>query len=158
RGDWREGWALSRRSLMPGYALAFLGLTLSCDPVVLRQEVYEVDTQQFKLPIWVDPDERDKIESIRVFVSVDRGKSWSARIDCKPIDDGVPCLAQVDGMYWFALQIHNKDGTSEPANEKDLVPTMKVHVNAQRKTLKPQEPSEDLKSEVEELRKTVERQ
>ena len=141
---------------MHGFALMFLGLALSADPVKISRDVTEIQTRRFALPIRYKADQKSKIERVRLFVSQDRGKSWQHEKDYKPTAEQLKFTAPDDGLYWFALQIVFKDGKSEPAKLEDLEPAMKVYVNSERRTLKVKKSYGELQSEVEELRITVE--
>src|SRR5260370_279399 len=121
---------------MHGFALLFIGLALAGDPIELPKDVFEVQARAFDIPIQVNPNRRDTIERIRLFVSVDRGKTWKHAQDCQPTDEQVSFTAPKDGLYWFAVQTVLKDNKKEPA-EKDLAASLKVYVNAERKALKP---------------------
>ncbi len=126
------------------------------DSVELPNDVYEIETRQFAIPIRSKPDELAKMKKVRLFVSEDRGKSWKHKKDYKPTDKRAIFTAPHDGQYWFAVQVVLKDGNREPAERDDLVPAMKVFVNSERRTLKTQKSYEELQREVEQLRKTVE--
>jgi hypothetical protein len=141
---------------MHGFALAFLGLAFAADPIELPKDVFEMDARELAFPVVCDPERRDKIARIRLYVSEDRGKTWKHHKDCKPTDELLPFTAPRDGLYWFALQVELKDGKSEPADVASLTPAMKIYVNTERKALKAAKSYEDLQREVEELRKTVE--
>jgi hypothetical protein len=142
---------------MHGFVLAFLGLALAADPLELPKDVYEIPTRMFAMPLRVNPDRRDKIEKIRLFVSEDRGKTWKQKKDYKPSDKKVIFTAPHDGFYWFAVQKVLKVGDKVPAELDDLIPAMKVYVNSKQRTRKTQKSYEELEREVEQLRTTVER-
>jgi hypothetical protein len=141
---------------MDGFALAFLGLALTTNPLELPKDVYEIQRRRFAMPICVNRDGRDKIEKFRLFVSEDQGKTWKHEKDYKLSDNLVLFAAPRDGLYWFAVQKVLKDGDSDPAERDDLVPAMKVYVNSKRRAFKVQKSYEELEREVEELRMTVE--
>ncbi len=106
------------------------------DPSEPDEDVDVMDDRSFYIPIFPNPKAQDKIDKIRVFVSHDRGKSWSHHKDWNPGDTGVSFTAPRDGLYWFAVQSVFKDKTKDPPDEMDLVPGVKVFVNSERRPLK----------------------
>ncbi|HEV3257211.1 MAG TPA: hypothetical protein VG013_10050 [Gemmataceae bacterium] len=142
---------------MHGFALVVLGLGLAADPIKLPRDVEEIQTQEFAMPLRFDPDRQGSVRQVRLYVSVDRGKTWRHEKDYKPTDKRVTFSAPRDGLYWFAVQVVLKDGKKEPAVRDNLAPAMKVFVNTERKALKPQKSYEELQREVEDLGKTVDK-
>lgn len=141
---------------MHGFALAFLGVSLAGDPIELPKDVYEIPSRRFAMPLRIGPDNREKIEKIRLFVSEDQGKTWKKKKNYKPSATRVVFTAPRDGQYWFAIQVVRKDGGMRPSDQDNLVPLMKVYINSERRVLKPQKSYEELQREVEQLRRTVE--
>jgi valyl-tRNA synthetase len=135
-------------------ALAFLGFGLAPDSVQLSSDVVEIDARQFIVPFAFD-DHRHEIKQIRLFVSVDLGKTWKHVKDCKRSEKRVEYSAPRDGQYWFAIQVEGKNGKSEPSDVAELTPGMKVYVNTERRELK-KKSYDDIQREVEQLKKTVE--
>jgi hypothetical protein len=147
---------------MEGFSFAILALALAADPIEVPSDVHEMPTRQFVVPLRIDPLQRDKLCHVRVFVSKDQGKSWKHEKDCSTADDMIKFTAPNDGLYWFALQVVSKDGTKEPEELDDLVPGMRVYVNAEGKALKwiafkVRKSRQDLEREVEHLHATIER-
>lgn len=141
---------------MLGLVLFSLSFSQPVQPIALASDVDQIETRRFAMPLQVDPNRRDKIERIRLFLSEDSGKTWKHCKDYKPSDEQVTFTAPRDGLYWFALQIVFKHGKSEPAEVDDLAPAMKVYVNTERRALKVPKSYEELQREVEDLRRTVE--
>jgi hypothetical protein len=137
---------------MDGLALAFLGFACVTE---LPKDVYEIKTQQFAMPIQYEPEDQAKMERVRLFFSEDQGKTWTHRRDFKPSAERVIFTARHDGLYWFALQVVYKDGTSIPDNRDDLDPVMKVYVNTEGKPLIKRKSYEQLQREADQQRKTV---
>jgi hypothetical protein len=123
--------------VMCGFALAF-GLAVLVSPE-LPMDVVETQMRQFHIPLQIAPADRAMIEKVRLFVSADRGKTWKRVSDCKPTDFS---FTFKDGRdfhnYWFALQVHSKDGSIDPAETKSLRPELKVYVNPFKKAFKVQ--------------------
>ncbi|HTU21585.1 MAG TPA: hypothetical protein VMG10_26345 [Gemmataceae bacterium] len=141
---------------MHGYVLGLLGLVVAADPIEMAKDVYEIRTRQLAMPIRVATNYRDKVTKMRLFVSEDQGKTWKHKKDYKPSAKQAVFTAPRDGLYWFALQVVLKDGGIEPADLDDLLPVMKVYVNAERKPFQTKKSYDELQREVEQLRKTVE--
>jgi hypothetical protein len=74
---------------MSGFALA-LGFVILANPE-LPKDIIQYPTREFQIPFVVDPFEakenRDKIEKLRLFVSIDRGKTWKRVMDSKFFDE-----------------------------------------------------------------------
>jgi hypothetical protein len=117
---------------MHGLALMLLTVTPSLDPAELSRDATEVQSRDFAMPLTLDPDRRDTVKEIRLFVSEDRGKTWKHEKDYKPTDKRVLFSAPRDGVYWFAVQVVSKDGKKDPAELNDLTPAQKVYVNTQQ--------------------------
>lgn len=152
---------------MSAFALALLCLIVPMPPIggvtestELADDVYEIETRDFKMPLQLDPGRKNTINAISLFVSDDRGKSWKHVKDYLPRDDAVDYSARKDGLLWFTLQVAFKDGSKEPATRNALTAAMKVYVNSERKVLerkvlKPKKSYEELDQEAAELRKAV---
>jgi hypothetical protein len=145
---------------MHGLALTLLTLTLSAEPVGLLCDggddytdqgrdgrvvieafdltdgVVACPSRRFKMPV-TTTDPEGKIDSLRMFVSPDSGKTWMLVKNFKPTDKEVFFHAPRDGMYWFALQVVYKDGKHEPESLNHLVAQQKVYVDTEHKVLKP---------------------
>jgi len=140
---------------MHGFAFMLLIPAFAAEPIEVPDDVAEVTTRTFAMPIRIAPDRRDRIERIRFFVSLDRGKTWKHKQDCKAVDGQVCFKAPKDGVYWFALQVVLKSGKREPSEVDNLTPAMKVYVNSERQAMKVRLPPEEivrLRAEVASLR------
>ena len=109
---------------------AMLALAFSGDPVLSSDEVHEVQTRNFKLPIRISPEQQEKVELVRLYVSVDQGKTWKLKQDYRPTGEIVYKTTR-DGPYWFAIQAVHVDGTKEPADLRELAICRKVNVKAE---------------------------
>ena len=136
-------------------ALAALSCFLSSNLRKLTSDVTVIEQRSFRIPVNLDDERKDKIKELRVFFSEDRGKSWRHAGDFEPTADGAVFNATEDGLYWFALQVVFKDGTSEPADPKRLCVDTKVFVNTSGKPVAMQKSYAELLRENEELQKKV---
>jgi hypothetical protein len=131
-------------------------LATGVDPIELASDVHEIQTRQFAMPLKLDPESEHSIKRMRLFVSQDQGKTWKHQNDYDRNDTQAIFKAEVDGEYWFALQVESNDGTNDPARVDALTPRIKVYVNTEGKRLNSQKSSEGLQREVEGLRNRVE--
>jgi hypothetical protein len=99
---------------------------------MVEGDVWECPTRDFAMPLYIPPCRRTTIAKVRLFVSVDGGKTWEHHQDCGPDEERFRFSAPRDGTYWFALQTVSKDGKKEPADTKGLAPLVKVRVNVER--------------------------
>jgi hypothetical protein len=104
-------------------------------PVELASDVIKMTTRRFKMPLNVT--EPTKVESVKLLVSTDSGKTWKLEKEYQPTDPFVMFSAPRDGHYWFALQVVYKNGKSEPATVDLLEAQQKVYVDTEYKVLKP---------------------
>jgi hypothetical protein len=147
---------LTRRSIMHVGVLLLVGLTVSADPPELEKDVSEIQTLKFAIPIRIDPDRKGEMAALRLYMSEDRGKTWTHVADYEPKDQDAVFSAPHDGLYWFTVQVVRKDGKKDPPDLDKSTPAGKVYVNSERRVLKVQKSCEEVQREVEELRKTVE--
>jgi hypothetical protein len=144
---------------MVGVALALLAIALSGEPVEVvcdngdiqmdqgvdgqvilesTEQVSTIHTRRFNLPFVIAMDVQDQIENLKLFVSVDGGKSWKIEKNCKPTDKCVLFEAPNDGVYWFVLQVVYKNGKCEPEIvDRRARYVRKVYVDSEHKVLKP---------------------
>jgi hypothetical protein len=48
------------------FVLAFLGLTHAADPIGLPEDVYEIQSRRFAMPLRADPDRREKTSKMMI--------------------------------------------------------------------------------------------
>ncbi|MBY0524471.1 MAG: hypothetical protein K2R98_13780 [Gemmataceae bacterium] len=106
------------------------------EPLSLADDVTEMQTRSFGLPVAVDAQRADRIRRIEVFVSEDRGKSWSLHMTCSSKKDVFSFTAQQDGEYWFAVRVILKAGKEAlPPDLSDLCPAQKIYVNTAKRLI-----------------------
>ena len=123
---------------MFGMALALMPIVLPNGPIELPADVIEVHALSFTMPIQVGP-KTGELDEILLFASTNFGKSWRKEASCKPTERKIVFTAPRDGIYCFAIQAVNKDGTRTPPSEKELVSEVKVFVNSAQKQTKRKE-------------------
>jgi hypothetical protein len=108
----------------------------SAKPEQLGEDVSVIETRSFALPLMIRPDLKDRIDNVRLYVSQDSGKSWVHHANAGTKETSIRYDAPRDGLHWFAVQVVFKDGKTDPADEKGLLPSQKVYVNSERKPIK----------------------
>jgi hypothetical protein len=103
---------------------------MAADPVELPDDVLEAKALSFFIPFEANSSVLKAVDTIRLFVSDDKGVSWKYEKDTIPTAAKFLFTAPRDGLYWFAVQTANKDGTRTPPAESDLVPVLKIYVNS----------------------------
>ena len=110
----------------------------------------------FMVPVHLDPKDLRQIDHLLLWISEDEGKTWRirGRADREHIQPNFPLsyLVQVvegegvchnanfrvhvagDGIYWFSLQLVNKDGSKIPSSVRREPPQLKVRVNTKWKS------------------------
>ncbi|MDY3556528.1 hypothetical protein R5W24_005694 [Gemmata sp. JC717] len=141
---------------MPGLAIGILSICAAVVPAKLPSDVFESTTRWFLLPVALDPALKGKAETIRIFVSSDRGKTWKHEQDCKATIGKVTIGVADDGLYWFAAQVVLKGGSRTPSELTDLIPGQKVFVNTTGRRVDIQKSYSNLLRENQELSNRVE--
>ena len=136
---------------------AVLYLRKAADPIDLPEDVERIDGRRFSMPLTFGAGASERLASVRLFVSEDRGKSWQPEREYKPTDNMIHFVAPRDGLYWFALQFVWKDGKKEPEQPDALVPQMKVYVHTGLRSATVENRITQKPNEVDELRRTAER-
>lgn len=87
----------------------------------------------FRIPLNLTPQDRQKCKAIRLYVSMDEGKTWVRHSDGRPDMNLVTFRAHKDGSYWFTLSVVNPDDTQDPAEDEigNVEPGLKVIVDTQ---------------------------
>jgi hypothetical protein len=110
----------------------------SSKPLEVESDVNEIQFRNFNIPIHIDPARQKMIDKVRLFVSEDSGKSWKHFRDYPPRETTARYSTSRDGLYWFAVQVVDRDGNKDPQDE-NLEAAMKVYVNSQRVVIKRKE-------------------
>jgi hypothetical protein len=120
-------------------------------------DVVKVYTRSFAVPIDLDVEKTEQVEIVRMYVSEDRGKKWKFLKECKPTDKQGEFQATSDDLYMFAFQLVKKDGTSVPAKESELKASRVFLVSRKDKIREIEDSDSDLRQEVQDLRRLVDR-
>jgi hypothetical protein len=96
---------------------------------------YTVNSRKFMVPVYISRTERDKIDHLVLYSSSDKGQTWCEVTKVFPDQHSFVFSAPRDGIYWFLVQIIDKDETKEPANFSKTKPNLKVAVATKSRTL-----------------------
>ncbi|MGF1579101.1 MAG: hypothetical protein ACFCD0_07025 [Gemmataceae bacterium] len=91
-------------------------------------QVHVTEKKCFLLPIRVDEADRKRIQSIKLYVSRDEGKSWVVASEVGPIEKTFLYRAQEPGTYWFSVQTIGVSGERNPLNVRNNPPDLRVLV------------------------------
>jgi hypothetical protein len=122
----------------------------------LERDVTEISKRTMALPIQYDPERMSGIETVAIYFSEDRGKTWKLHMSCKPSENEALFEAACDGLIYFALQVKFKDGHAEPEEVRDLQVAQKVYVKSARRTALKAQLSDDEK-EIASLKEQIKR-
>jgi hypothetical protein len=111
---------------------ALLAALLAPAPAFAQTPVPEffVARRDFRIP-FTEPNDR-RVQSLRLFVSEDRGSNWQSIATANPDQHSFNCTAPHDGWFWFATQTVDTDGHVTPADVQHLQVSIKICVDTQR--------------------------
>lgn len=66
------------------------------------------------IPIPIKCDQPELIERLQLFVSADQGQQWQLYASVPATEKEVTFVAAADGVYWFDMVAHYRDGRIEP--------------------------------------------
>lgn len=92
------------------------------------ESVIEIEERSFHCPLKTDPASRARINRMVVYTSTDEGKTWKRFTEVGPEVTQFRYDAPRPGLYWFTVQIIDKDGAKFPAEEGKFTAAMKVRV------------------------------
>ncbi|MGF1582387.1 MAG: hypothetical protein ACFCD0_23930 [Gemmataceae bacterium] len=107
------------------FALTCLSLLVAQTP----NDAIFMKTRSFNLPYGIAPEQRAKIRAVRLYVSRDRGRSWSKELQIRPDDTKFPFFAEKDGEYWFRITVVDHSNQEFPRDIEQGPPPQKVIVD-----------------------------
>lgn len=96
-------------------------------------EVPSLNTRQLKIPINFNPERRDQIVGLQLWVSTDDGVKWVPGPNAHPSQTEFVYAAPSDGVYWLTVQVTNTLGQKEPADLRTVPPERILKVNLDTK-------------------------
>jgi hypothetical protein len=85
-------------------------------PVAAETESYVLNSREFQIPILVDPARRDDIREVRLYLSIDNGKTWNLQARATPDQKVFTVHAAKDGLHLFKVQVLDRKNQAEPAD------------------------------------------
>jgi hypothetical protein len=85
------------------------------------------------IPIMYAEGRKAEIRQLVLYMSTDRGGSWTQTAVAQPGQEHFRFTATKNGPYWFVLVIETQDGKREPAEVNRAEPGLKMHVRVGKK-------------------------
>jgi hypothetical protein len=123
----------SRRLPMFSGVLAFSALMLPAESIELPRDTIELRMERFAIPVNVQENASKQLDGIRLLVSSDQGKTWKLHMTGPAESQPIKFVAPRDGLYWFAMQTIDRDGSFSP---RDPQPDLKVYINTAGRKIK----------------------
>lgn len=89
----------------------------------------------FRIPLDLRDGQSRSIESIRLYVSRDAGKTWTMHAEAPPSTDVMTYRAESDGPCWLAIAMVDRDGNQLPKRIEEVEPGLKVVIDTTKPTL-----------------------
>ncbi len=87
---------------------------------------------QFQIPIKINPERRNDIKELILYVSRDQGKSWAPEARVTPDKPGFPFYAANDGSYWFSVATVDRQNRQDPVDIYQAPVNLKVVVDTRK--------------------------
>jgi len=114
-------------------AWTMMGATVLWAPFTRAQapdeETAYLKQRVFRIPIEVATEKNEAIRELRLYVSSDRGATWTRVANVPPSQKTFTFRARVDGEYWFGLSYVDDQGNVEPSDMRAQPPGLKVVVD-----------------------------
>lgn len=111
-----------------------LGLGLVLGPLAHaappKAQVLWSQNRQFRIPVTVQPENRNVVKELFLWVSDDSGYTWKKSTRATPDDPEFAFRAPRDGEYWFAVQTLDIKGKLYPNGDMPAEPSLKVIVDS----------------------------
>lgn len=106
--------------------------TLASPPRVAAQGDDTTFTKQplFRIPFQTDPNERNRLQVVWLYVSNDQGKTWHPSSKVAPQEGAFMFNAPKDGLYWFTVRTVDSENRAFPVSMEGAKPGLKVIVDS----------------------------
>lgn len=91
---------------------------------------WRVKYREFLIPVRVDPNRANELQAIRLYVSVDKGKTWLRAGEVNPQASAFRYKATREGLHWFTVQVVSKESGPEPADLSTARPALIVIIDS----------------------------
>ncbi len=93
-------------------------------------DVHYYNQAKIEIPIRYDPQQKNEIRDLLLFVSKNKNESWEQYAVAKPETDKLFAFtAPADGEYWFQMVIVDKQSRRDPADPRRVPPALKVQID-----------------------------
>lgn len=123
---------------MTSFAILLLLLApvvVGADEAVPAANLVHSPHRAFRIPLELTREERDQMKAVRLFVSENRGESWTQHADGPPGADVITFRAKKDGEFWFTIAVIDAEGRQNPPNVQATEPGLKVIVDTSKPAL-----------------------
>jgi hypothetical protein len=103
----------------------------------LAEDICKIATRTFAIPIQITPGRKDDIVRLRLWVSRDKGLTWRKVETVLPTQQRFKFQAPSDGLYWFGVQVIDKDGKAEPERLSPATVGLKVLIETAAEEKRP---------------------
>jgi hypothetical protein len=97
-------------------------------------EVFTVTTREFKIPLQIAPEQLSQVSQLHLYVSADQGRTWKKTATARPSDEAFTYAAPRDGVYWFTVQVVDRQRRAEPAEPGRDGHVLKIAVDTARRS------------------------
>lgn len=91
--------------------------------------------RNFRIPINLSPDHRDRVKEVILLASDDQGETWVPTSRTDPSHPAFSYRASHDGEFWFTVQTRTVDNKVSPSLDSHVAPRMKVVIDTEKPTL-----------------------
>jgi hypothetical protein len=88
-----------------------------------------INHRRFVMPVQIDARALDQLQSLRLFMSRDYGRTWTLLEAIAPPKGKFIFTASEDGTYWFVVQTVAKDGKRTPQDISKTAGVLRVRIN-----------------------------
>jgi len=113
--------------------LLLISVMAGLDPAA---EEKHLGTPRFTIPFRITPERKPHVKEVLLYVSRDRGRSWSVQARGNPQQEGFPFQASQDGSHWFSVALVDLNNRQEPFNIYTAPVGQKVYVDTARPEVK----------------------
>jgi hypothetical protein len=99
-------------------------------------DLVPLNQQNFEIPIRIDQARRAEIKELLLFTSRNQGQTWEQVAVAGPDKNAFTYFAPADGVYWFSVQVVDRQGNREPPDIYKATPGQKVVIDTVKPVVK----------------------